>query len=73
MIFLPEKLEINSINLDKNEKIPKKVIQANLTDFYYIKLYKTILSYSLIKSINTYHLLNLSINTRDCIYQFNLF
>ena len=29
MIFLPERFKIHSINPDKNEIIPKKMIQVN--------------------------------------------
>ena len=67
MIFLSKKLEISSIDLNKSEIIPKKIIQANLANFYYIKLCKTISPYFSIENINTHHLLNLFINTKGFI------
>lgn len=42
MIFLPEKLEISSISLDKIETTLEKMIQANLNNPYYIKLHEII-------------------------------
>ena len=45
MIFLPKKLEISSIDLDKSEITLEKVIQANLADYYYIKLCEIISTY----------------------------
>ena len=71
MILLPEKLEINSIDLDENKGTPKKIIQANLIDLYNIKLCKIISLYFPIKSINICHFSDLSIDTKDCICQFN--
>ena len=62
-----KRLEISSIDLDKSKTTPEKVIQTNLADLYYIKLCKTISTHSLIEGINTYHLSNLSIDTRGCI------
>ncbi len=64
MNLLPERLEISSIDLDKSETISKKVIHANLADPSYIKLLETILTHSLINSINTRHILNLFINSK---------
>ncbi len=71
MILLPERLEISSIDPDESETISEKVIQANLTDLYCIKLHKIILTYSFIKSINTRHLSDLSIDTKGGICRFN--
>ncbi len=70
-ILPPERLQISSIDPDKSETIPEKVIQANLADPYCIKLCKTISIHSPIESINTRHLSDLSINSRGCICQFN--
>ncbi len=72
-IFPPERLEISSIDLNESETIPEKVIQAKLTDFYYIKLCKIISTHSLTESINTHHLSDLSIDTRGCIRRLNYF
>lgn len=63
-------LEISFIDQEKSKTTFKKVIQVNQVDFYYIKLYEIIKTSSLIKSIITHYLLNLSINTNDCICQF---
>ena len=68
MIFLPKKLKISTINPDKSKTTPNRVIQANLFDFYYTKLHKTIRTSSFIKSINTWYYSNLFIDTKDCIY-----
>ncbi len=70
-IFLPKRLEISSIDLDKSETSLKKVIQINLTDLYYIKLCKKISIHSVIEGINTCNLSDLSIDTRGCICRFN--
>ena len=43
------------------------MVQANLIDPYYTKLRKTIRTSSFIKSINTCHLLDVFIDTKDCI------
>ncbi len=72
-IFLPKRLEISFIDPDESETTPEKVIQANVSDLYCIKLCKTILTYSSIKDINTCHLSDLSIDTKGCIRQFNRF
>ena len=47
------------------------MIQANLVDLYCTKLRKTIRTSSSIESINTCHLSDLFIDTKDCIRQFN--
>ncbi len=47
------------------------MIQANLTDLYYIKLRKTLLTHFLIENINTCHLSDLLIDIRNCIHQFD--
>lgn len=67
MILLSKRLEISIIDPDKSKTIPEKVIQANLVDSYYIKLCKTVRTSSSIKGINFCHLLDLFINTKDCI------
>ncbi len=71
MILPPKRLEISSIDPDKSETISEKVIQANLADPYCIKLCEIISTRSSIEGINTCYLLDLSINTRNCICQFN--
>ncbi len=68
MILSSERLEISFIDPNKSETISKKLIQANLTDLYCIKLYKIISTYFPIKSINTCHFSDLSIDTKNCIY-----
>ena len=47
------------------------MIQANLIDFYYIKLCKIIKISSSIEGINTRHFLDLLIDTKDYIRLFN--
>ena len=47
------------------------MIQANLVDSYCTKLRKTIRTSSSIEGINTRHLSDLFIDTKDCIRQFN--
>ena len=47
------------------------MIQANWVDSYYLKLRKTIKRSLLIEGIINHHLSDLSIDTSDCIYQFN--
>ena len=69
--LISERLQISFIDLDKSETILEKVIQVNLANHYCIKLRKIISTYFLIESINTHHLSNLSIDTRDCIHQLN--
>ena len=71
MIFLSEKLKIGFINPNKSKTISEKIIQVNLADFYCINLCQIISLYSPIKNINICHFSDLSINTRDYIYQFN--
>lgn len=71
MIFLLEKLEVSSKALDKSEIIPIRVIWANLINFYYIKLCKTIKTNSIIENIYSYYLLSLAIDINNCICQFN--
>lgn len=55
MIFLSEKLEINSIDSKKSETTPEKIIQVNLAVSYDIKLCKTISTHSAIEDINTHY------------------
>lgn len=72
-IFLFEKLEISFINIIKSKITSEKVIQANWVNLYCIKLLKIIKISFPIASIITHHLLNLFIDTNDCICQFNHF
>lgn len=44
------------------------MIEANLIDFYYFKLYKTISIKFAIKGINICHFPGLSINIEKCTY-----
>ena len=67
MIFLPERLEISSIDLKKSKKTLKKVIQINWVDSYCIKLRKPIKTSFLIESIIIHHFSDLSTNINDCI------
>ena len=70
-ILPPERLEISTIDPDKSKTTPERMIQANLVDPYYTKLRKTIRTSSSIEGINTRHLSDLFIDTKDCIRQFN--
>ncbi len=72
-ILLSKRIEISSIDLDKSKTTSKKVIQANLTDLYCIKLRETISPYFPVDSINTFYLSDLSIDIRGCIRRFNRF
>lgn len=47
------------------------MILVNLINSYYMKLYKVIRISSSIKDINTCHLSDLSLDTNNCISQFN--
>lgn len=49
------------------------MIQKNLIDFYFIKLYKAIRTSSLIEGITTYYLSGWSIDINNYIYQFTHF
>ncbi len=71
MILLPERLEISSIDPDKNKTTPEKVIQTNLVDPYYTKLRKSIRTRSSIEGINTRHLSDLFVDTKNCIRRFD--
>ena len=66
-ILPPKRLEISSIDPDKSKTTPKKVIQANLVDLYCTKLCESIKTSSSIEGINTRHLLDLFVDTRNCI------
>ena len=70
-ILPPEKLEISIIDQEKSKTTSERVIQANLVNSYYTKLRKIIRTSSSIEGINTRHLLDLFIDTKDCIRQFN--
>ena len=50
---------------------PERLIQANMVDFYYTKLHKTIRTSDFIEGINTCHLSYLFTGTKDGICQFN--
>lgn len=73
MVFLPKKLKLSSIDSNKSETISEKIIQVNLTNLYYIKLYIIISPYFFKKGMNTCYFLNLSIITKGYIHQFNHF
>ena len=70
-IFLPERLEISSIDPDKSKTTPERVIQVNLVDLYYTKLRKSIRTSSSIEDINTCHLSDLFVDTKNYISRFN--
>ena len=70
-IFPPKRLEISSIDPDKNKTTPERVIQANLVDPYCTKLRKSIRTSSSIEGINTCHLSDLFVDTKNCICQFD--
>lgn len=67
------KLEISFIDLDKNNRTPKKMIQRNLISFFYTKLYKLIKTSSFIERINICHLSYLFVDTKKFICQFDRF
>ena len=73
IIIPPKKLKISSIDPDESETTSEKVIQVNLSDSYYIKLCKTISSYSPIENINICHFSDLFIDIKGYIRQFNRF
>lgn len=56
---------------DKSQTTPKKVVEINLIDSYFMKLYKTIRTSSSIKDINICDLPNLVIYSNNYICQFN--
>lgn len=70
-IFLPKKLEISYIDIKYSNTIFEKVIQANLFNTYYMKLYKIIKTSFSIEDINIYYLSDLAININNYICQFN--
>lgn len=68
-MILPSKwLEISFKGSNKGKTISERVIHVNLVDLYYIKLRKIIKMNSSIEYINTYNLLDLVTNTKNCIY-----
>ena len=66
-ILPPERLEISSIDPDKSKTTFERVIQANLIDPYCTKLRKSIKTSFFIEDINTCHLSNLFVDTKNCI------
>lgn len=73
MIFLPERLQISSINSDKSKIILKRVIQANLVGSYCTEFCKSIRTSFFTEDINTRDLLYRFIDTKNFICQFNCF
>ena len=71
MILLSERLEISSIDLDKSKTTPERMIQTNLIDPYCTKLRESIRTSSSIEDINTHHLLDLFVDTKNCIRRFD--
>lgn len=51
--------------------IPEKVIKANLVEFYYIKLCKTIRTSFFVEDINSCHFSDLLVDIKNDIRQFN--
>ena len=70
-ILPPERLEISSIDPDKSKTTPERVIQANLVDPYCTKLRESIRTSFSIEGINTRHLSDLFIDTKNCIRRFD--
>ena len=71
MILPPERLKISSIYSEKSKTTPERVIQANLVNSYCTKLRKSIrISFS-IESINTCHLSDLFVDTKNCLRRFD--
>lgn len=68
MIFPLKGLEISFKDSNKDKTIFERVIQVNLVDLYYIKLCKIIKMNSSVEYINTYNLLDLVTNTKNCIH-----
>ena len=66
-ILPPKRLEISSIDPDKSKTTPERVIQANLVDLYCTKLRKSIRTSSSIEGINTRHLSDLFVYTKNSI------
>ena len=71
MILPPERLEISSIDPDKSKTTPERVIQANLVDPYCTKLRESIRTSSSIEGINTRHLSDLFVDTKNYIRRFD--
>lgn len=71
--FYLKNWKLVSLKIEKDYITFEKVIQANLKNFYYIKLYIILETNFLIKNINVYHFSNLFINNNNYIYQFNYF
>lgn len=63
-MLLPKRLEISSIDLNKPKTISKRVIQANIVDFYYTKLCKSLRTSFFIKDINTCHFSDIIVDTK---------
>ena len=70
-LFLRQK--ISFLDVDKSKTTCKKVIWANLLNFYYIKLCKIIRTNFFMESFNTYYLENLFIDIKNYISQLNCF